>query len=368
MKIRSTPLLTGSIGTARELTSFHFGMPGKQKVYIQSSLHADETPAMLVSLHLKRRLIELEQANAIDAEIILVPVANPIGLSQNILGQFIGRFDFGSGQNFNRDFPRFDHRVTRDGLGGDLVKNKKIINSALMKELAALRPMTEFDSLRLNLLALSIDADLVLDLHCSLEAIMHLYASSSQWEQVEPLARYLGAGASLLATDSGGDSFDETHTLFWWSLKQAVDEHTPMPGGCVAITVECRGQRDVSHELAKQDADAIIDYLVWRGAISGPVRELPPLVVPPSPLAGSEQFYAPVSGILVHRVSLGAHVQQGEAVFEIIDPLTDQTTTIYSNTTGVLYMRRAIRFVHCGNPIGRVSGAVAVRTGKLVGL
>lgn len=368
MHIRSTPLLTGSVGTTRELTSFHFGVPGKQKIYIQSSLHADETPTMLVALHLQRRLMELEREDAIDAEIILVPVANPIGLAQNVLGQFIGRFDCESGQNFNRAFPVFDHALARDGLGSDPIQNKQLIHSALRTQLASIAPHTEFESLRLGLLKLSIDADLIVDLHCSLEAVMHLYASSTQWEQVEPLARYLGAEAALLATDSGGSSFDETHTLFWWNLKQSVDQHTPLPEGCVAVTIECRGQRDVSYELARQDCDAIIDYLVWRGAITGTARALPALLAGPTPLAGSEQFYAPASGVLVHRVALGAAVRKGDALFDIIDPLTDHTSTVYSNTTGILYMRRAIRFVHCGNPIGRVSGTVPFRTGKLVGL
>jgi predicted deacylase len=368
MKIRTTPLLNGSVGTTRELTSFHFGVPGKQKIYIQSSLHADETPTMLVALYLKRRLMELEQIDAIDAEIILVPVANPIGLAQNLLGQFVGRFDLATGQNFNRSFPEFNHLPLGEHLGTDLLENRKIINAALRKEIASIRPKTEFESLRLNLLRLSIDADLVVDLHCSLEASMHLYASSSQWPEVEPLARYLGAEASLLATDSGGASFDETHSLFWWNLKQSVDDETPVPDGCVAVTVECRGQRDVSYELAKRDSDAIVDYLVWRGAIKGVKRELPPLMAEPSLLAGSEQFYAPVSGILVHRVPLGALVKQGDALFDIVDPVSDHTTTVYSQTTGILYMRRAIRFVHCGNPIGRVSGTKPIRSGKLVGL
>lgn len=368
MKTRSTPLLQGSVGTARALTSFHFGSPGKQKIYIQSSLHADETPTMLVALHLKRHLLALEQANALDAEIILVPVANPIGLEQNLLGQFVGRFDLATGQNFNRSFPEFDHLRIRDGLGADVERNRAHIQAGLQEQLAAITPRSEFDSLRLNLLQLSIDADLVLDLHCSLEACMHLYANSGQWAQIEPLARYLGAEASLLATDSGGASFDETHTLFWWRLQQSATAGTPLPPGCVAVTVECRGQRDVSYEYAEQDAQAIIEYLTWRGAIKRPLKEMPPLLAEPTQLAGSEQFYAPVSGILVHRMALGAHVSEGDALCDIIDPLTEQTTTIYSQTKGIWYMRRAIRFVHCGTPLGRVSGSQRLRSGKLVGL
>lgn len=368
MKIASTALVQGCVGTARALTSYHFGVPGKQKVYIQASLHADETPATLVATLLKRRLQVLEEGGALDAEIVLVPLANPIGLGQNLLGQFVGRFDLSTGLNFNRSFPQFDHLAVTGRLGNNADENKTIINSALRAALAEVRPATEFESLRLNLLALSIDADLVLDLHCSLEACMHLYANSSHWPVVEPLARYLGAEASLLATDSGGASFDETHTLFWWNLRQSVAGAKPLPDDCVAVTVECRGQRDVSYELAQRDADAIIAYLVWRGAIKGPLLELPALMAAPTPLAASEQFIAPVSGILVHRVPLGAHVREGDPVFDIVDPLTDQTTTIYSATTGILYMRRAIRFVQSGNPIGRVSGTQPIRTGKLVGL
>lgn len=368
MHTRATPLLQGSIGTVRELTSFHFGPRGTQKIYIQAALHADEIPAMLVASHLKRRLLELEQGGAVLAEIVLVPVANPIGLSQSVLGQFVGRFNLATGENFNRDFPPFTSAIPESELGEHADGNKHIINAALKKALANQAPLTEFDALRKHLLALSFDADLVLDLHCSLEAVMHVYASAVHWPAVEPLARHLGAEVSLLATDSGGNSFDETHSLFWWNLRKSVGDAFPLPDGCVSVTVECRGQRDVSDQLARQDADAIIEFLKQRGAIEGDAAELPPLLAEPTPLAGSEQFYAPCSGILVHRAALGAAIRSGDALFDIVDPLTDRTTTVHSKTDGILYMRRAIRFVQCGNPLGRVSGKVAVRTGKLVGL
>ncbi|MBV8665253.1 MAG: succinylglutamate desuccinylase/aspartoacylase family protein [Burkholderiaceae bacterium] len=368
MKIQSVPLLQGSVGTARELTSFHFGDTGGQKIYIQASLHADETPTMLVALHLKRRLAEFEQRKAINAEIVLVPVANPIGLDQILLGQFVGRFDLETGRNFNRDFPELNYLAARKLLGTDAIENRKLIREALNRELADIRPRSEFESLRLNLMRLSIDADVVLDLHCSLEAVMHLYANTAQWEQVEPLARYLGAEAALLTTDSGGNSFDETHSLFWWNLKHGAERNKPIPDGCVAVTIECRGQRDVSYEQAEKDADAIINFLIWRGALIDEIPEMPALISPATPLAGSEQFYAPVSGVLVHRAKLGALIKKGDALFDIVDPLTGQTNTVCSNTEGIFYMRRAIRFVHCGNPIGRVSGSVPIRAGKLIGL
>jgi predicted deacylase len=360
MNRQSIPLLSPAIGTHRELVSFHFGTRGSgQKIYIQSSLHADETPAMLTTVLLKRRLLELEKQGALNAEIVLVPVANPVGLGQYVLGQFLGRFDLGSGKNFNRHFLQFSKLVARakEALGSDAAENRRIVRELVAAELAEQKPLTEFESLQLAMLKLSFDADVVIDLHCSLEAAMHLYTSEAAWPEFEPLSRYLGAQASLLATNSGGESFDETHSLLWWTLQQQMPADKPVPTGTIAVTVECRGQRDVSYEVAQRDADAIVDYLVWRNAIQRDVEPLPALLSPATPLAGSEQFYAPVSGILIHRAKIGETVDVGQALFDIVDPLTDETTTISSNTEGVLYMRRAIRFVTAGAPLGRVTGS-----------
>jgi uncharacterized protein len=370
MKKQSIPLLSPAIGTHRELVSFHFGPTDSgQKIYLQSSLHADETPAMLTTVLLKRRLLELEAQGALAAEIVVVPVANPVGLGQYVLGQFLGRFDLGSGKNFNRHFLQFTRlqERARELLGPDVAANRQTVRQLVSEQLEQQRPLTEFESLQLALLKLSFDADVVIDLHCSLEAVMHVYTSESAWSDFEPLARYLGSRASLLATDSGGEAFDETHSLLWWQLQHNLPAHQPVDNGTVAVTVECRGQRDVSYAVAQQDADALIDYLTYRKAIRGEAKPLPELLTPATPLAGSEQFYAPVSGILVHRANIGDTIRVGDPLFDIVDPLTDETTTISSKTEGIFYMRRAIRFVTAGAPLGRVTGTRAVRTGVLLG-
>ena len=47
MDVRHHPLPCTSLGSARTVTSLHFGTPGaRPKVYIQASLHADELPGM----------------------------------------------------------------------------------------------------------------------------------------------------------------------------------------------------------------------------------------------------------------------------------------------------------------------------------
>jgi uncharacterized protein len=370
MKRQSIPLLSPAVGTSRELVVFHFGPADTgQKIYIQASLHADETPAMLAAVLLKRRLEALEADGRLNAEIVVVPVANPVGLGQTVLGQFLGRFDAASGRNFNRHFLQLETLMgdISGQFGEDPVANRDLVRARLREELGRHAPMTEYESLQLALLRLSCDADLVIDLHCSLEAVMHIYASESGWPEVEPLARYLGAEASLLATHAGGQAFDEAHTLLWWQVCGQAPAGRPVQPGTVAVTVECRGQRDVSYEAAQQDADALIDYLIHRGSISGTAKPLPTLRFPATPLAGSEQFYAPVSGILVHRARIGDRIRVGDPLFDIVDPLTDRITTVTSHNEGVFYMRRAIRFVTAGAPLGRVTGERPVRTGMLLG-
>jgi uncharacterized protein len=366
-------LVAATLATARDLVSLHFGDGALgERVYIQASLHADETPAMLVAWALKQRLLELEAEGRLRGEIVLVPLANPIGLSQHILGQFVGRFEANSGHNFNRGFPMPAAQALIERIGtrfshDDAEKNTRLLRETVCEMLDEMRAKNEFESLRLRLLTLASAADVVLDLHCSLEATMHLYTSPASWPDIEPLARYLDANSVLLATDSGGQSFDEIHNLLWNEVRALLGESVPIDAPNIAATLEHRGQRNVGYETAECDADAIVEFLIARGVIEGHARELPPLAQQATPLAGSEQLIAPVSGIVVYRAEVGARLSAGDAVFDIVDPLTDRVTTITTRNDGVFYMRRAIRFVTAGAPMGRVTGAKAFRTGPLIG-
>jgi predicted deacylase len=289
-----------------------------------------------------------------------------------VLGQFLGRFEANSGHNFNRNFPMpsaaaLIERVSARFSSDDAAHNARLLRGALVDLLGETRAKNEFESLRLALLTLASGADVVLDLHCSLEATMHIYTSPASWPAIEPLARYLGANGVLLATDSGGQSFDEVHTLLWNEVRERLGEKTPLGAPNVAATIEHRGQRDVDYDTASHDADAIVDYLIARGVIEGEAKDAAPLAQPATPLAGSQQLTAPVSGIVVYRAKVGARLKAGEPVFDIVDPISDAVTTVTTTNDGVFYMRRAIRFVYAGAPMGRVTGEKAIRSGVLIG-
>ena len=258
MQVREHRLVSPAPGTQRFLKSHHFGTPGEgEKIYLQASLHADELPGMLVLHHLQPLLAAAEAEGRIHGEIVLVPVANPIGLAQTLMHDQMGRFDFASGENFNRhhiDFaPQIQQRL-QQRLTQDETHNKLLIRQAMAEVLAGFKASTELQSLRQTLMSLAFDADVVLDLHCDFEAVVHLYTGTPLWPQCEPLARYLGAEATLLAYESGGQPFDEACSQTWWKLQASLGEEFPIPLGCLSVTVELRGEQSVSHELAQQDA------------------------------------------------------------------------------------------------------------------
>ena len=151
----------------------------------------------------------------------------------------LGRYELESGQNFNRHFLDLSAQIG-DELEGllnhDPLHNRQLIRGHLREALAAQVPTTQLQSQRLTLQSLACDADMVLDLHCDFEAVAHLYTTPEAWPQVEPLARYLGAQASLLATDSGGLSFDECFTLLWWQLQQLFEHDFAILQGSVSFS------------------------------------------------------------------------------------------------------------------------------------
>ena len=370
MDHRTHDLLSPVPGTARQVHSFHYGpQDGTCKIYIQASLHADELPGMLVAWYLKQRLTELENAGRLRGEIIVVPVANPIGLEQILMDTPLGRYELESGQNFNRWFTDLGEQIgdeIESRLTKDAQHNVTLIRDNLRLALEAQIATTQLQSLRLTLQKLACKADMVLDLHCDFESVEHLYTTPEAWSKVEPLSRYLGAQASLLATDSGGQSFDECFTLVWWQLQQRFGERFPIPMGSFSVTLELRGQGDVNHALGSRDCQAIINYLIDFGAIEGNAPEQPELLYPATPLAAVEPVFTPVGGLLVFCAMPGEYIEAGQLIAEVIDPISDAVTSIHAQNAGLLYARSLRRMATAGMVIAHVAGTQAYRSGYLL--
>lgn len=366
------PLPQASPGTERNLTVVRYrAASARPFVYLQTGLHADELPGMLVLDHLMRKLDEADARGMLEGQIVIVPVANPIGLSQRISRSHIGRFDLDSGGNFNRHYPDIAGPV------GDLVDGKLTqsaegnvarIRSAMARYLASLDDIRdEADELRLCLMRLSCEADIALDLHCDSESIMHLYFLQEHWPQAEDLHRLMASECTLLANKSGGEPFDEALSTPWLEL-QARFPDLPIPPACLACTVELRGQHDVSDGLAARDADALFRYLQHQGVLSGDPGPLPAPVSSATPLSGVDMIEAPVPGIVSFKADPGERVKAGTVVAKILDPTTGERTEVTTRQTGVVFGRRAHRLVRRGDIFIKVAGEKTLegREGQLL--
>jgi predicted deacylase len=369
------PLLSPSLGSHKTLSSFHFGTPGVgRKVYIQASLHAEELPGMLVAHHLRQRLATADAAGQIRGEIVLVPVANPIGLAQRLDHKPMGRFEQDTSENFNRHYPDLAAAVfplVKDRLGDDAAANVQLVRQAMHTYLDQWQPDTELQSLRKNLLLLSFDADLVLDLHCDCEGVLHFYTEEPCWGQLKELAFFLHSQTTLLARNSGNLPFDECLSCAWWQLAerlQAAGRHVPLPQACCSTTIELRGELEVSHALAQTDAGAIEQWLQFIGVLEcAQAPEVPAPCCDATPLAGSETLHARSPGIVVFAAEPGQLLKKGELVVEIINPIDASTERVTAGVDGVFYARIRDRYITAGGELGKIAGAQAYRTGPLLG-
>ncbi len=104
-RVQQHLLPDSAVGTERKMISVHFGPEkSRRKVYIQAGLHADEAPGYLVANRLLDLLDQADEAGKILEQIIVVPAANPIGLSQWGTDTIQGRFDESNNINFNRRY------------------------------------------------------------------------------------------------------------------------------------------------------------------------------------------------------------------------------------------------------------------------
>ncbi|ALG68949.1 succinylglutamate desuccinylase/aspartoacylase family protein [Beggiatoa leptomitoformis] len=379
MKTTTTlTLVSPSPLTQRSLLVHRYGMVGaRPKAYLHAGLHADELPGLLVLHHLQQLLDNAAENGEIIGEIVLVPVANPIGLGQYLNGHLVGRFDFEIGKNFNRDYPDLTEAVlaiVEPQLTNSATQNVQCIRSALQQQLQIQSNDTEPEALKKALLRLSIDADEVLDLHCDGEALVHLYVSKHHVEQGMTLGAQLGAKTILVEDNVGGDSFDEANAGIWWKLRDRLPDTFPIPLACFSTTIELRGRADVDDTLARSDALNLFRYLQRRGIIAGKPEPLPALLCKPTPLEGADVLKAPLAGILAYHKALGEYVHAGEVVADVVNITASSPEQsripVISQTDGVIFARRLEKLVRPGESFCKIAGTHKLahrKYGKLLG-
>jgi len=359
----TTLLPSPAPGTRHSIDFLHYGTPGRgKKAYLQAALHADEIPGLLVLHLLIQMLDQADSEGLIQGQIVIAPVANSIGSNQHLLGDLSGRYDLATGINFNRNYPDLCDQIidhTGKQLGADSVANTRLIRQAARHIISEQTALDETAALKQALMLNAVDADLVLDLHCDWQAVMHLYTGPKIWPQLRNLAAYLGAETVLLAEQSGGHPFDEALSGLWWDLAKKCPEQDISPA-CVAATIELRGKADVEEVQAQNDAQAIYFYLQEQGLIAGDPPPVPTAKCRATPLDGVENITAPTTGVVSYNKSPGERVYPGDVVCTLFDirKYNSETsrTELKASIEGILYARRMDRLARPGQTLCRIAG------------
>lgn len=350
-----------SPGNERYFLVHKYGPESSSRAYIQTNLHADEIPGILVLNHLLKLLDEAEKRGEVKKDIVIVPFANPIGLAQQMFDTHIGRFSIDTMINFNRNWLDITEGIAQrveQHLSDDPEGNIRLIRSAIFTELSTYQYAREDSALKCELLRLAAVADIAIDLHCDSDAIVHLYTHEKLWPQLSDLAAEISSQCQLTAPTTGENSFDEVTSGLWVNLA-ARFPNFPIPIACQSTTIELRGESDVYDDLAIRDARALYRFLQRRGYLvaTEPMLQLP-LLQDPSPLTAVDMMEAPAVGVMAWKVRPGSKVSVGDLLGELVDVENVDTPRIplLARTSGVVFSMRRHKFVRPGQVVIKIAG------------
>jgi predicted deacylase len=368
---KTVPLRGDTPGTVTEFTYYVVGpQNAPEKVHLQAALHADEHPGTMVLHHLLPMLRQADDQGLLRARFVVMPAVNPFGLGQQSLRHHIGRYDTNTGVNFNRRWPDL-FSLIRSQLSGrlsdDEVFNVNLIRTAVSRWIDAQQPRTAAEQLRLLVLKEAHDAEFVLDLHCDDDSLIHIFTSPELMPELQDLADWMGAAATLTAADSGGGSFDEVLPQLYRKVAQA-NPGKPVPMASATATLEYRGQADVFDPLGADDARRLWGFLCGRNLIDAEAGTPPAHMAEATPLEATEIIRTDRPGLVAYRVELGERVSKGQPVADLIAMDGPEAfmsrTPILAGTDGLVLSRRMQKYAPRGTSIMKIVGTTVLPSRK----
>lgn len=356
-----------SPGCSHELTVYSFGAANAGKsIYLQAGLHGDEHPGLLVLQHLLIHLNELDELGKIHGQVTVVPYANPLGMSQRLFDSVLGRFDLANGENFNRNFPHCGRYISQQ-IEAEIKSSSSQWKQSFATHLASLKPTTSAATLKLELIKMAMQHDIVLDLHCDVDCVSHLYASHTQQDQALRLATALHIPVVLLEPDdAGGQAFDNVYCSMWRELE--VNDAISSGTRGFSATVELRGKADINDRMAQADAAGLLNFMVQEGIVDDSAAaglEDQVILIQTYPLVAASHIPCPVAGIVVYKKNPGDSVNEGEVIAEVVHLDSDiigERTTVRSDTDGVLVIRQTPGLVRPGQRLALIASNILPAT------
>jgi uncharacterized protein len=332
---------TPGVAYSLEVLTFKGSDRAAPGAYLQAALHGGELPGVAAIHFLVPMLEAAEKAGSIAGNITIVPMANPIGSSQWLHGEPMGRFDFFSRTNFNRDHFAQEHFRTGN-----------------LPPLDA--PVSASKRLKAELLRLALPHEIILDLHCDDESEQYMYIPAAFWPGMRDLAAAIGCKAVLTWEGAADLAFEEA------AAKPALASRTDLSRRAVT-TIEFKGMSDVSAEKGRADAKGLFDFLVHRGVVTGKSPVKPERFDGPvTPLENVEMVKTPVGGMVFYHVEVGQTVKKGAKLATIVPKPGDASADVILTApqSGYILTRRKHRFLPRGDDVLKLLGTKPSPTAK----
>lgn len=318
----------GEMASGAKLTvpvySFKQDNPSGPNVYIQANMHGAEVQGNAVIF----QLLELLKSCALRANITLVPYANPVACNHKNGEYTLGRFDPITGVNWNRMY-HFNQSViapfAEKNIDASEADIKQEFEQLLVDEIEQklehnIWGLTTGQRIAYQLQRLAHQADIVLDLHTGPISSKHLYCP----EYAKASANYFNIEHTLLIPNDFDGAMDESTFCPWWSLQQAFQElgrNFSMGEGTFdkeSFTVELGSQEQIDLEVAKQDAQSILTYLQYKGAIAGEQYQPESMTRYACYLKDYKALYSPMGGMVDYLAEFGKPLAAGEPLARIL--------------------------------------------------
>lgn len=317
-------------------------------VYLQANLHGAEFAGNAVIDRLIQFFSRLDAAQ-LRGTVRLVPVCNP--LSVNTRGHHLptGRYNPIDGQDWNRIFWEYVPVGLDDFVQRHQEADIETIQQAYQEALQASfqryqdrlaspvgTPLTQRYATRLQ--ALSLDADVVIDLHSSTHrGMIYVY----YFRDRAHLAPYFGFDFAVLLDSYDGNAFDEAFLKPWLTLEAAfAKQGRSLTFDRDAWTVELGNGMTLDAIAVQRGTAGVLNYLRQRQVL----HDQPAVCPVEMPLTRTSQvtkYYAPTGGFVQGSVVPGTWVKAGDRLCQLLcfnkAGIVAQTVEVCATTPGLVY-------------------------------
>ena len=295
-----------------------YGQGKGPSCFIQSSVHGAELQGNLLILN----LLDYLSTHAFSGHIRLVPIANPMAINNKLGGYTHGRFDPNTGENWNRfyqdyakDLQNEIKNFAKSSLSKDSdtisIEYKKLLKVSLNKykdSLFSYGPKKN-SFLTMKLQELSIESDIVLDLHTAAKASRYLYAA----EYLEKRCEDLRFSHNIIIPNNFAGAMDEASFTPWIYLQNAFKElskayEIPFE----SYTLELGSEEEISSNDAKNDLNHLLYYFYKKKMILSPPIDPMQTNNIKCKLKDYKSYYTNSSGLYEYITSPEQKVRKGD--------------------------------------------------------